>query len=89
MNYIYGFAIDDDVAHTTGSMVRSRPRRPLGARDLPAETAASKDHFRAGAAGDLHGDDDGLDVWTVDDSGTIENLRDDCRWTKFHAFSGG
>jgi hypothetical protein len=52
---------------------------------LEAETGA---RFRATASGHLrsHGD---RDRWTIDETGTLENVEDGCDWTLFHAFAPG
>ncbi len=36
-----------------------------------------------------HAGPQGLDRWTVDETGTISNVTDGCRWSGFHAFGPG
>ena len=87
--YVYGFAVDTDgLGRHLVSTVRAPDRLPA-ASEIPRDTAAGKDRFRAGAAGHLFATTSEIDLWTIDEQGQLENLQDGCRWTQLHAFSAG
>ncbi len=59
------------------SAMTTRGGSTLTVDDLPADTFAEREHFAAGAAGDIKGNGV-LDVWTVDEKGNPRNVFDAC-----------
>src|SRR5207237_5507040 len=81
--YLYGFSGQG------AEGVAIPENHPVKPSDLPAGTGAGKDHFRAGAAGRPDTRTNDLDVWIIDESGTLENVSNACEWTRFLMFKKG
>ena len=85
--YLIGFAhgersttADPEVLANAGlgaSVARKQNGDPLTAADLPPETRATADTFLAAAVGNVDLDAT-LDVWTVDEHGSLVSLTNDC-----------
>jgi hypothetical protein len=83
--YAYGFA----AAGEEDALPADNRTKPGHISDLPATTGASKEHFRAAAAGIPWTWGDVLDVWVVDETGNLSNVVDGCRWSIFRWFAPG
>lgn len=90
-HYLYGFAeagpgnlrkseepADYDESRQTSGTVSDKRGSPLTVEDLPGETLVDRDHFVAGAVGDIGSSSGLLDTWTIDEKGTPKNTFSGC-----------